>query len=132
MIPRLSPRSLAGRTILILLVGFALIQLLGLLIHTLNQVTLERIEEERDFATRAVIIYRHIALADPAERAALVAHEALPRGDTLTLSALPPIGARLPVAAQQIIRASVFAYGIPRSIRPHGLVLRAPGSTRCA
>jgi len=44
------PNSLAGRTILILLVGFALVQLLGLLIHTLNQINLERIEEERDLA----------------------------------------------------------------------------------
>ncbi|HEY1855714.1 MAG TPA: ATP-binding protein [Acidocella sp.] len=104
--------------------------MLGLLIHTLNEVTLERIEEERDFATRAVIIYRHIALADPAERAALVAHEALPRGDTLTLSPLPPLGAyELPLAARQIIHGSIFAYGIPHDIRlrPHGLLLLGVG-----
>ena len=128
MIPRLSPRSLAGRTILILLIGFALIQLLGLLIHTLNQMTLERIEEERDFATRAVIIYRHVAMADPAQRAAMVAHEPLPGGDTLTLSPLPPAGAYvLPLAARQIIRGSIFAYGIPHNIRPHGLELLGIG-----
>ena len=57
----LRPRSLASRTILILLAGFAVIQLLGLLLHTFNQINLERIEEERDLATRAVIIYRHIS-----------------------------------------------------------------------
>jgi two-component system, OmpR family, sensor kinase len=121
------PTSLAGRTILILLAGFALIQLLGLLIHTLNQINLERIEEERDLATRAVIIYRHISLVPPADRAALVAKEALPRGDTLTLDSAPPVHAGafdLPLAARQIIRASIFAYGIPMGFRPHGLILR--------
>jgi hypothetical protein len=128
LIPRLSPTSLAGRTILILLVGFALVQLLGLLIHTLNQISLERIEEEQDFATRAVIIYRHIAAADPAERAAMVAREALPHGDTLTLNPLPPTrGYVLPLAARQIIRASIFAYGIPRSIHLRGLMLLGLG-----
>ncbi len=124
---RLLPRSLAGRTILILLFGFALIQILGLLIHTLNQIQLERIEEDQEVATRAVIIYRHIARADPADRAALVLKEALPNGDTLSLSDLPPPPAgsfELPLAARQIIRASIYAYGIPFDIRPHGLILR--------
>jgi signal transduction histidine kinase len=125
LIPRLAPRSLAGRTILILLIGFALILLLGLLIHTLNQITLQRLQEEQDFATRAVIIYRHIAPAAPAERQAMVAHEPVPSGDTLTLSPLPPRGHELPLAARQIIRASIFAYGIPHNIRPHGLILLA-------
>jgi two-component system OmpR family sensor kinase len=121
------PKSLASRTILILLAGFALIQLLGLLIHTLNQINLERIEEERDFATRAVIIYRHIALVPPEDRAALVAKEALPHGDTLTLDSAPPLHAgafNLPLSARQIIRASIFAYGIPMGLHPHGLILR--------
>ncbi|HTJ89454.1 MAG TPA: ATP-binding protein [Acidocella sp.] len=125
MIPRLAPRSLAGRTILILLIGFAVILLLGLLIHTLNQITLLRIQEEQDFATRAVIIYRHIAPAAPAERQAMVGREAVPSGDKLTLSPLPPSGDELPLATRQIIRASIFAYGIPHRFHPRGLVLLA-------
>jgi signal transduction histidine kinase len=124
---RLLPNSLAGRTILILLVGFSLVQLLGLLIHTLNQINLERIEEERDLATRAVIIYRQIALAPPAERSALLAREALPDGGTISLDPHPPSLADttpLPLPARQIIRASMYAYGLPPAIRPHGLSLR--------
>jgi signal transduction histidine kinase len=126
----LLPRSLASRTILILLAGFALIQLLGLLIHTMNQIKLERIEEQRDFATRAVIIYRHIAAAPAAQRAALVAKEPLPRGDTLSLGESAPLQESypLPLAARQIIRASIISYGIPLAIRPHGLVLRGFGT----
>ncbi len=124
------PKSLAGRTILILLFGFACIQLLGLMIHTFNQIKLERIEEEENCATRAVIIYRHIALAKPADRPALIAKEALSRGDTLRLEKAPPSEANsyaLPLSARQIIRASIFAYGIPFDIRPEGLVLRGTG-----
>jgi signal transduction histidine kinase len=123
----LVPKSLAGRTILILLIGFAIIQVLGLLIHTLNQIQLERIEEERAFATRAAIIYRHIASAAPADRAALVAMEPLPKGDTLTLNPRPPSGegiGDMPLAGRQIIRGSIYAYGIPLAIRPHGLQLK--------
>jgi signal transduction histidine kinase len=120
------PRSLASRTILTLLVGFALIQLLGLLIHTMNQIKLERIEQERELATRAVIIYRHIAQAPPADRAGLLAKEPLPKGDTLTLGDLPDVsrGAAMALTSRQIIRASILSYGIPLQIRPWGLALR--------
>jgi two-component system, OmpR family, sensor kinase len=126
----LLPRSLASRTILILLVGFAFIQLLGLIIYLLNQINLARIEEEQDIATRAIIIYRHIALAAPEDRPALVLREALPRGDTLSLDPAPPSADdtyELPLGARQIIRASIVAYGIPFAFRPHGLELRGTG-----
>jgi two-component system OmpR family sensor kinase len=120
------PRSLAGRTIGLLLIGFAAIQLLGLVIHTLNQINLERIEQDQQFATRAVIIYRHIAAAAPQDRAEMVAREPLPKGDTISLDAGPPITDQtfqLPLGARQIMRASIYAYGIPPPLRPHGLVL---------
>jgi signal transduction histidine kinase len=123
----LLPRSLAGRTILILLIGFALIQGLGLGIHTVNQIKLAHIEQQREIATQDVIIYRHIALAAPASRAALLATEAVPRGDKISLDSAPPspgITFQLPLEARQIIRASIVAYGIPEAIRPRGLELR--------
>ncbi|WP_408824988.1 ATP-binding protein [Acidocella sp. KAb 2-4] len=115
--------------ILILLTGFALIQLLGLLIHTLNQVRLQQLEEEQEFATRAVIIYRHIALAAPEDRAALLAKEPLPKGDTVSLSLLPPIDHTyaMPLSARGAIRAAIIDYGIPPGIRPRGLLLRMQG-----
>ncbi len=127
---RLLPQSLARRTILILLAGFALIQLLGLLIHTFNQMQLGRLEEDQEFAVRAVIIYRHIALAPPAQRAALVTREPLPEGDTLVLSATPPLKGTIPMPlpAREAIRAGIFSYGIPGNIRPHGMLLRVTGS----
>ena len=124
------PKSLASRTILILLAGFACIQLLGLLIHTVNQIKLLRIQEEQIFATRAVIIYRHIAMAPPAERPALIAKEALPKGDTLSISAIPPLPPRsynLPLAERDILRASIFADNMPMRLHPRGLLLHGHG-----
>ena len=127
------PKSLASRTILILLVGFAFIQLLGLIIHTLNQINLARIEQEQEIATRAVIIYRHIVLAAPEDRTALVLREPVPRGDTLSLGPAPPSTDdtyELPLGARQIIRASIVAYGIPFGFHPHGLELRGTDHPR--
>lgn len=126
----LLPRSLARRMILILLAGFALIQLLGLLIHTFNQMQLGKLEEEQEFAVRAAIIYRHIALAAPEDRVALLAKEPLPKGDTLSLTLDPPLDDTdpMPLPAREAIRAGIFAYGIPPNIRPHGIVLRAIGT----
>jgi signal transduction histidine kinase len=126
----LLPGSLARRMILTLLAGFAAIQLLGLLIHTFNQLQLGRLEEEQEFAVRAVIIYRHIALAAPEDRQALVAREPLPKGDTLSLTVDPPLNGTIPMPqpARETIRAGIFAYGIPPEIHPHGMVLRAAGA----
>ncbi len=123
------PKSLAGRTILLLLFGFALIQLLGLVIHTFNQMKLERIADERDMATRATIIYRHIAWAPPKDRPALVAKEVLPRADRLTLGTRPfsADAYPLPLPARQIVVASLISAGIPMAVRPRAVELRAIG-----
>ena len=110
-----------------LLVGFALVQSLGLGIHTINEIQLARIEQQREIATHDVIIYRHIAAAPVDERAALLATEAVPNGDRISLDTAPPSPDNtfaLPLAARQIIRASIFTYGIPEYLRPHGLEIR--------
>jgi two-component system, OmpR family, sensor kinase len=125
----LLPRSLARRAILFLLVGFAFIQLFGLLVHTVNQIKLERLVEEQEFATRAAIIYRHIALAQPADRAMVAAREPVPKGDTVSLTLTPPINGTLPMPlpVAEAVRAGIFTYGIPPNIRPRGIVLRVSG-----
>lgn len=123
------PQSLARRIILILLTGFALIQLLGLLIHTFNQVKLGQLEEEQEFAVRAIIIYRHIAAAAPQDRAALLAKEPLPKGDTAILTMAPPLDGTfpMPLPASEAIRAGMFAYGVPHSLHPRAVMLRVAG-----
>ncbi|MBU6419573.1 MAG: ATP-binding protein [Proteobacteria bacterium] len=122
----LLPQSLARRTILFLLVGFAFIQLLGLLVHTVNQIKLERLVDEQEFATRAAIIYRHIALAQPGDRAMVAAREPVPKGDTVSLTLSPPLAGtiRMPLPMAEAVRAGIFTYGIPPEIRPRGIVMR--------
>lgn len=122
----LLPRSLASRTILFLLVGFALIQMLGLLVHTFNQIKLQRLVAEQEFATRAAIIYRHIALSVPADRAIVAAREPVPKGDTVSLTLVPPINNTfpMPLPMAEAVRAGIFTYGIPREVRPRALILR--------
>jgi two-component system, OmpR family, sensor kinase len=121
------PRSLAGRTAIILLIGFALIQMLGLVIHTFNQINLARVEEQREVATRDVIIYRHIAFTARQDRAAMVAAEPRSHGTTITLSEAPPSLAathELPLPARQMMRGSIGAFGIPPEIHPYGIEFR--------
>ena len=109
-----------------LLVGFAMIQLLGLLVHTVNQIQLQRLVEEQEFATRAAIIYRHIALAQPMDRAIVAAREPVPKGDTVSLTLTPSINGTLPMPLPmaEAVRAGIFTYGIPPNIHPRGIVLR--------
>ncbi len=122
----LLPQSLARRTILFLLVGFAFIQMLGLLVHTVNQMQLERLVDEQEFATRAAIIYRHIALAQPADRAIVAAREPVPKDDTVSLTLSPPLDGttRMPLPMAEAVRAGIFTYGIPPNLRPRGIALR--------
>lgn len=122
----LLPRSLASRTILFLLVGFALIQLLGLLVHTVNQIKLQKLVAEQEFATRAAIIYRHIALSPPADRAIVAAREPVTSGDTVSLTLSPPVEGTLPMPwpMAEAVKAGIFTYGIPHSVHPRAIVLR--------
>ena len=123
------PHSLARRMILLLLVGFAAIQLLGLLIHTFNQIKLLHTEEMQEFATRATILYRHIAQAAPADRADVLARESLPDGETAILTTTPPLAgtSRMAPADAEAIRAAIFSEGIPPFLHPDGLSLRVAG-----
>jgi signal transduction histidine kinase len=118
---------MAGRTAIVLLIGFAVVQVLGLVIQTFNDINLGRIEEEREIATRDVIIYRHIAFAPVAARAAMVAAEPLSHGVVISLQDTPPPLPEkddLSLPARQMMRGSIYAFGIPPMIRPYGLIIR--------
>jgi signal transduction histidine kinase len=118
---------MAGRTAIILLIGFALVQSLGLVIHTFHEINLARLEEQREIATRDVVIYRHIAFAPVAQRPALVAAEPISHGAVVRLEDTPRLLAKtteLPLPVRQMMRGSIYAFGIPPVIRPFGLELR--------
>ena len=87
---RLWPRSLAARTALVLLLGLAIVQGVGLTIHALDRLDVQRLGQARDLAVRVIGIYRTLALTDPPRRAAVLAE--MHRGPDLvaTLSSSPP------------------------------------------
>jgi len=90
MTRRLWPRSLAGRTALLLLLGLVTVQALGLTIHALDRMDVQRLSQAHDLAVRVVGLYRTMALTDVQRRSAVLAE--LHRGPDLNavLSPQPP------------------------------------------
>jgi signal transduction histidine kinase len=87
---RLWPRSLAGRTAVVLLLGLVMVQGLGLTIHALDRLDVQRLAQARDLAVRVVALYRTMALTDASRRPQVLSE--LHRGPELTavLSEGPP------------------------------------------
>ncbi len=120
------PASLAGRTALTLIIGFAVVQAVGLGIHTFNELNIERLIEQQKIATQDARIYRKMSQAAPADREALLKRQntspdlvatLAPRPDTLDTFVLP-------LPAQQTIRGSFFTAGYKKFAHPHGFILR--------
>ncbi|RYI82887.1 MAG: hypothetical protein EON47_23335, partial [Acetobacteraceae bacterium] len=55
---RIWPRSLAGRTALVLLLALTVVQAAGLTIHALDRVDLQRLGVSRELSARAFGIWR--------------------------------------------------------------------------
>jgi signal transduction histidine kinase len=77
---RLLPRSLAGRTALVLLLGLILVQVAGLTIHALDRVDLQRFQQAREMSQRVYTLWRSLLMTAPERRAALLADVELPPG----------------------------------------------------
>ncbi len=122
---RVLPRSLGGRTALVLLVSLAVVQGGGLAIHGLDRVDALRFAQIRDVAVRAISIYRTVALADPASRAAVMraidAHE----GTAVKLAAAPPVSALAPAypELQRALRINMLLVPMRPADRPRELVV---------
>jgi signal transduction histidine kinase len=118
--------SLAGRTALLLIAGFAVVQAVGLGVHTYNQMNLERLAEQQRIATGDARIYRQVLRAAPGERDSLV--KRLNKGGDLVvaLARHPAMHDTftLPLSARQTIRGSFLTAGFAREARPHDTLLR--------
>ena len=124
---RLRPASLAGRTALSLLIGFGVVQGIGLAVHTYTQRNLNRIEAQREIATQSTLIYRRIARVPLAQqRAAMLDEQKMAVGRRLRLTPEPLVNGSfaLPLPTRQILRASIISLPMARQIRPHGMTLR--------
>ena len=57
---RLWPKSLAGRTALVLVAVLVAVQAVGLTVHALDNTELQRLADARDIGTRAIAFYRDV------------------------------------------------------------------------
>ena len=83
------PRSIAGRTFLVLLLGLSAAQVIGLTIHALDRMELQRKAAARESMLRLAGLWRAAVTASPATREDLVRQAELPEGFTVTFSAQP-------------------------------------------
>jgi len=100
---KLWPRSLRGRTAVVLLAGLVLVQGAGLTIHALDRVGLQRIAQARDLGVRMMSIYRSVATASADQREAVVREFELPANFKVSLDPGPPADS-LPQAVFEIRR----------------------------
>lgn len=126
---RLWPRSLAGRTALVVVVGLVVVQAVGLTIHALDRIDVQRLAEARDVAVRVVSTYRMVMMTPPERRAEVLSqHHRLP-GVTAEIAPEPPLGVlpEGPPVGMRILRVSlnlVPLMGVPhwrelRVVSPH-------------
>lgn len=114
---RLWPRGLAARTALVLLLGLAVVQVAGLIIHGLDRVDMLRLAQARDVAERAVGVYRSFVSTMPEQRSELLA--ALRQGSPLLVevSGAPPHGGMqdMPPMMVRLLRVHVnlVPLGVP-------------------
>ena len=131
---RLWPRSLAGRTALVLVAVLVAAQAVGLTIHAWDNLELQRLANGRDIGTRIVALYRAVVVQPPDAWAGIVRDTELPEGLRVTLDAVDPRteqDAALP-DVQRLVRPYLGMGMLPLPLRPHAIAVRgeyAPGQT---
>jgi signal transduction histidine kinase len=109
----------------VLLVGLALVQGLGLTIHAFDRVDLQRLAQVHDLAQRAISLYRGLALLSGADRAKAVADIVEGDEQAASLSDLPPEDP-LPPASPELQRqiiGEMQLVPVPLPLRPRDTVL---------
>ena len=130
---RLWPRSLGGRTALVLLASLVVVQVAGLAIHALDRREALRFAQARDIALRVMTIYRTVALTDPATRADVVRAIDAREDVTVRLDPAPPVSALPPAPPdlQRALRVNMQLVPMPPGERPHDFVwLGGPSAGR--
>lgn len=106
---RLWPGSLAARTAVILLLGLAVVQGLGLTIHAFDRLDVQRLAQARDLSIRIVSVYRTLALTEADRRAAVLAELHRLPDLKAVLSASPPEAEmpEMPSPEQRLLRVNM-------------------------
>ncbi len=117
---KLWPRSLASRTALVLLLGLAFVQGVGLTIHTLDRLDLARLADAQDLASRVMALYRTVVMTPPEVRPQMMAQLELPPGLAVELDDAPAMTDMqpLPWPVQRVLRLNLLLVPIPQPLRP--------------
>ncbi len=98
------PRSLAGRTAVLLLSGLIFVQAAGLTIHALDRVELQSFIQAREIAGRVFSLWRNLVVLPSDRRAAFLADVELPGGVTASYDALPAVRPEMPPVSEEVAR----------------------------
>ncbi len=121
---RLGPRSLAGRTAWILLLGLMVVQVAGLFIYARDRVDLQNLGRARELATGVMGLYRMVVLTPPQERLELLAQMELPKGLSAKMDDGPPTDMTLaPLPAERLVREDMSLVPLPLGLRPREFVM---------
>ena len=129
---RLWPRSLAGRTAMVLILALCAVQGTGLTIHALDRVELQRLADGRDIGTRFVSLYRAM-VAQPAESWQGIVRDTEPvEGIRFAIEANDP-REELPPAVQEVqrlVRPYLMFGSVPMGFRPKATIVRGDVAPR--
>jgi signal transduction histidine kinase len=129
MTPKFWPRSLATRTALVMLVTLVVVQAVGLTIHALDRVELQRLAQIRDVGVQAMSLYRSVAIT-PEEQREQTLRELVQRdGLTAELAATPPVSGLPPTPfglRRQIVVSMQLVPVPPREARRDIVMLGGP------
>ncbi|NKC31750.1 ATP-binding protein [Falsiroseomonas selenitidurans] len=123
------PRSLAGRTALVLLGGLTLVQVAGLTIHALDRVDLQRFQQAREISQRAYGAWRSLLQVPPAQRPGLVEDLDMPPGLKISVDAGPnavPGFPPPPPSLVRLLRLDGLRHAPPR-FRPREVLIGTNG-----
>jgi len=100
----LLPRSLGGRTALVLILALMVVQAAGLGIHALDRVDLQRLAQAREITARSFGVWRTAVLAPPAQRIRMIADLDLPEGLTAEIAEIPSVAPGMPRPPLDVLR----------------------------
>ncbi|MDB5317419.1 MAG: two-component sensor histidine kinase [Rhodospirillales bacterium] len=123
----LLPRSLGGRTALVLILALMVVQAAGLGIHAMDRVDLQRLAQAREITARSFGVWRTAVLAPPSQRMRMIADLELPDGLTAEISETqlvlpgmpqPPINVLRLFRLEQLADDRPPPQGMPNGRRP--------------
>jgi signal transduction histidine kinase len=122
---RIWPASIAGRTFLVLLLGLFAAQVVGLTIHALDRVGLQRAAQAREAMARTWALWRAVVTAPTYLRAEALEAVGLPEGFSASIGAAPLVrpGARPPGVVGERFAEALGRMGGPPRMRPREVLV---------